>query len=104
MTTEQILEECKRVLKVINTPAWEKERRQQNWKQFHSDLTTDLKVSYPALFRMLIESGQSFDMNQLINFLQLREQMNQGIVPENNAHQMIGQSMVDKYVKPHLPN
>jgi hypothetical protein len=107
MSAERIIVDVKRIIAKTSTPEWERVRRQQNWPKFHEELEEefrDFKISYPALFRMAIESGRNFDMNQLLQFLQLREQMMSGNVNESEAHKHVGQSMVDKYVIPHLPN
>lgn len=106
MSSEHIILEVRRLLQVVSSPYWERVRRQNNWVQFHHELEADFrdfKVAYPALFRMIIESGRQFDMEQLIQFLSLREQMIAGNVAEKDAHQHVGQSMVDKYVIPNLP-
>jgi len=106
MSSERIIITVKELITLVSSPYWERARRQQDWVKFHTELESqyrDFKVAYPALFRMVIEQARNFDMNQLIQFLSLREQMMAGQVQEKDAHQFIGQSMVDKYVKPHLP-
>lgn len=106
MSSERIILEVKRLIKATSTPKWEKARSQQNWVAFHQELESEfleLKISYPAIFRLVIESGRSFDMMQLVQFLQLREQMTSGALLEDDAHKFVGQAMVDKYVIPNLP-
>jgi len=106
LSAERIVLDVKRLIQVVSTPRWESARRRQDWVSFHQELEQDFaefKLAYPALFRMAIEQGRSFDMNQLIQFLQLREQMMSGAVQEQDAHRSVGQAMVDKYVMPNLP-
>lgn len=106
MSSEQIILEVRRLIQAVSTPYWERARRQNDWVKFHHELEADyqdFKVAYPALFRMVIENGRNFDMEQLIQFLSLREAMIAGNVAERDAHQHVGQAMVDKYVIPNLP-
>ena len=105
MTAERIVEDVKRLIQASSTPEWERVRRARNWPKFFTDLGEefrDLRICYPAIFRMVVEMGTRFEMPQLLHFLRLRERMERGQIAEQDAHQQIGQEMVDRYVKPML--
>lgn len=105
MTSERIVSEVQRLIRTTSTPEWERVRRARNWPKFFTDLDEDfrdLRICYPAIFRMVIEMGVRFEMQQLLHFLRLRERMDRGQIGEQDAHQQVGQEMVDRYVKPML--
>lgn len=105
MTAERIVVEVQRLIRTTTTPAWEQVRYNKNWQKFFIDLEgeyRDLQICYPAIFRMAIEMGSKFEVQQLLHFLRLRGRIECGNINENDAHQQVGQEMVDRFVKPML--
>ena len=64
----------------------------------------DLMYIYPALFNMVLEHNENFDMNQLESMLKAIEKVRNKEVTNEQASVKFGQEMVDKYVKPKIEN
>lgn len=106
LSTEEIIETVQNMQQQLRSPQCQRLRMTQKWDELSRLMLTDFQLlhyAYPSLFRMIIERGPQFDINQLIGMLQLRERMRSGEVREEDAHTTVGQAMVDRYVKPTLP-
>lgn len=106
LTPSEITQSVLKIQEMLKTAEAMKLRRSMNYdalQRYISPHCTAFHQAYPALFRMVIEKGSQFEMAQLMGMLQLREKMRTGEVSERDANHTVGQTMVDKYVKPNLP-
>lgn len=63
-----------------------------------------LQNIYPALYSMILEQGRAFDLVQFENFLEMADKVRNKNIDAHTADKMIGEQMVNKYVKPNLKN
>ena len=61
-----------------------------------------LMMRYPALFNMIIENGENFDLIQFEQMMSMISKVRTNKISEENASKQFGQQMVDKFVKPNL--
>lgn len=59
-----------------------------------------IMMRYPALFNMVIENGQNFDLIQFEQMIDMISKVRQKQISEETASQQFGEQMVNKYVKP----
>jgi len=61
-----------------------------------------LMMIYPALFNMVIENGNKFDLTQFEKMIAMISKVRRKEVTEEAASQKFGEEMVEKYVKAKL--
>jgi hypothetical protein len=107
-TPERIIQDTLRLLDTIKRPEYVQLLKRGKAMEVVPKITADdsefmeYHTRYPALFLMIIEKGDKFDMNQLLHMLNLRKKVDTNEVSKHNADLQIGTEMVDKYVKPML--
>lgn len=69
----------------------------------YSNSYKDLFMRYPALFNMIIERGPEFEKREFENIISKLSAVRRKEKTEEEASVEFGQEMVDKYVKPILP-
>lgn len=107
-TPERIIQNTTRLLNEIKRTEYKKLLQKGKSNEVVPKITADdtefmeFHTRYPALFLMIVEKGESFDMKQLLHMLTLRNKVDSKEVTQHNADLQIGTEMVDKYVKPML--
>ena len=70
----------------------------------YSQKYKDIFMRYPALFNMIIERGPEFETREFENILSKLAAVKRKEKTDEEASVEFGQEMVDKYVKPKLPD
>lgn len=66
----------------------------QKFPEFH--------MGYPALFNLIVDEPDKFEMNRLLNMLKIRSRVSNGEITYDTASEKIGQEYYNEYVKPHV--
>lgn len=77
--------------------------REKNFAELRGKYCTkysDLMITYPALFNMIIEKGENFDMNQFNKMMISIAKVRNNIVSNEDASKKFGEEMANKYVNP----
>jgi hypothetical protein len=105
-TPNRIIQNTTRLLNEIKKPEYKKLLQRGKSNEVVPQITADdiefmeYHTRYPALFLMIVEKGENFDMKQLLHMLNLKNKIDTNEVSQHNADLQIGTEMVDKYVKP----
>jgi hypothetical protein len=105
-TPERIIQNTTRLLNEIKKQEYKKLLQKGKSNEVVPRITADdtefmeYHTRYPALFLMIVEKGDTFDIKQLLHMLTLRNKVDANEVSKHNADLQIGTEMVDKYVKP----
>ena len=59
---------------------------------------------YPSLFTLVLEQGKAFDLLQFEQMIGMIDKVRNKETDEHSAAKQFGEIMVDKFVKPNLPN
>jgi hypothetical protein len=59
---------------------------------------------YPSLFTLVLEQGKAFDLLQFEQMIGMIDKVRNKETDEHTASKQFGEIMVDKFVKPNLPN
>ena len=59
---------------------------------------------YPSLFTLVLEQGKAFDLLQFGQMIGMIDKVRNKETDEHTASKQFGEIMVDKFVKPNLPN
>lgn len=59
---------------------------------------------YPSLFTLVLEQGKAFDLLQFEQMIGMIDKIRNKETDEHTASKQFGEIMVDKFVKPNLPN
>jgi hypothetical protein len=59
---------------------------------------------YPSLFTLVLEHGKAFDLLQFEQMIGMIDKVRNKETDEHTASKQFGEIMVDKFVKPNLPN
>ena len=59
---------------------------------------------YPSLFTLVLEQGKAFDLLQFEQMIWMIDKVRNKETDEHTASKQFGEIMVDKFVKPNLPN
>jgi len=59
---------------------------------------------YPSLFTLVLEQGKTFDLLQFEQMIGMIDKVRNKETDEHTASKQFGEIMVDKFVKPNLPN
>lgn len=105
-TPNRIIQNTTRLLNEIKKSEYKKLLQRGKSNEVVPQITADdtefmeYHTRYPALFLMIVEKGETFDIKQLLHMLNLKNKIDTNEVSQHNADLQIGTEMVDKYVKP----
>jgi len=69
-------------------------------KEFFFNEYKELRYCYPAIFNMLYETKDNFDITRLKGILKQRDRINKKETTLNDASKEFGQEMFNEYTKP----
>ncbi len=101
---EKLLVHVKHMIKTIKTKEY-KELKKNNideYKQKLKDKYTQLFDKSISLFNMIVETEDSFEIDKLLDMLQLSNNVNNGQISYDKASEKWGQEQFDIYGKPLL--
>ena len=99
---EQILESCKELLKYTKRE-YINELRLKNYNKYISKCNTKFEsffTRYPTLFYKIIDDPDNFNMDRLIEMLNLKKKIEKNETSHENASKNIGDSYYNEFVKP----
>ena len=96
-----ILGYCKTIIKFCSTENCINLKK-NNYALYRTNLIEkfeDFFQKYPSLFNMIIDNPTTFEIEKLINMLNMKEKIDNNEITSESASVQVGQEYYDEYVK-----
>ena len=102
--SEVILVNVKKLLSYYEEPLIKEKMKTDSQKcvQDAFEKFNDFFLNYPTLAKMISENPYNFDMNRLLEMLQLKDRVSEKKISYQDASTGLGFKYYDEYVKPNI--